>query len=60
MLQELTTTTKTITTAIIGRGEGAFLEQNSLGKLEHKQLHLVSDQLSACPLLNRRAETQNY
>ncbi len=49
MLQELTTTTKTITTAIMGGG-GAFLEQNFLGELEHKQLHLVSVQLSACPL----------
>ena len=53
MLQELTTTTETITTAIMGgaggRG-GTFLEQNILGELEYKQLHLVSDQLSASPL----------
>ncbi len=55
MLQELTTTTKTISTAIMGGGgggggRGAFLEQNFLCGLEHKQLHLVSDKLSACPL----------
>ncbi len=36
MLQELTTTTKTITTAIMGKGGGAFLEQNFLGELEYK------------------------